>query len=60
MEDEKLVLEAIDVKRVRAGRRGARQLIKSLTESGPMKRSIRKEESVPLAIKRFSELLKSL
>ena len=47
-EDEKLVLEAIDVKRVRAGRRGARQPIKSLTESSSIEGSVRKEESMPL------------
>ena len=47
-EDEKLVLEAIDVKCVRAGRRGARQPIKSLTESSSIEGSVRKEESMPL------------
>lgn len=60
VEDEKLVLETIDVKRVRAGRRGARQSIESLTESGPMERSVRREESIPLAVKKVLRIAEEL
>ena len=60
VEDKKLVLEAIDVKRVRAGRRGARQLIESLTESSSIERSVTKEESIPLVVKRVLRVAEEL
>lgn len=61
IKDEKLVLEVIDVRRIRAGRKGAKQLIESLTGNSLMERSIRKEESIPLvAVRRILQVSKKL
>ncbi len=60
IKDEKLVLEVLDVKRVRAGRKGARRLVESLTGNSPMEKSIRKEESIPLVVKRILQVSKKL
>ena len=60
VEDEKLVLETIDVRRVRAGRRGARQLVESLIENSPIERSVTKEKSIPLAVKRVLRVAEAL
>jgi len=60
VEDEKLVLETIDVRRVKAGRRGARQLVESLTENSPIERSATKEKSIPLAVKRVLRVAEEL
>ncbi len=52
VEDEKLVLQAIDTRRVKAGRRGAKRLLEILSEGCSTERGTVDEEIVPLAIRR--------
>ncbi len=52
IEDEKLVLEAIDVKRVKAGQRGAKQLLETSSEGHSTGRSLVGGEAMPLAVRR--------
>ncbi len=51
VEDEKLVLEAIDIKRVKAGR-GAKQLLETLNESLSTGKDTISKEAIPLAVRR--------
>ena len=60
VKDEELILEAIDVKRVKAERKGAKRLIESLTENSSIEKSITKEESIPLAVKRILRVAREL
>ncbi len=52
VEDEKLVLQAIDAKRVKAGRRGAEQLLEMLSEGRSMREGTVNDEAIPLAVMR--------
>ncbi len=52
VEDEKLVLQAIDTRRVKAGRRGAKRLLEILSEGRSTGRDTVDEEAVPLAVRR--------
>jgi len=53
VEDKRLVLEVIDVKRVRAGRRGVKQLLEASSEDRSTERNLIGEEAIPLAVRRI-------
>ncbi len=52
VEDKKLVLQAIDTRRVKASRRGAKRLLEILSEGRSTRRGTVDEEFVPLTVKR--------
>ncbi len=60
IEDEKLVLEVIDSKRVRAGRRGAKQLLEASSEGLSTERSLVGGEAIPLAVRRILRIAQRL
>ncbi len=60
VEDEKLVLQAIDTRRVKAGRRGAKRLLEILSEGCSTGRGTVDEEVVPLAVRRVLREAKKL
>ncbi|MEM0339855.1 MAG: hypothetical protein QW284_09270 [Ignisphaera sp.] len=61
VDDEELILELIDAKRVRSGRKGAKQLLETLaTDSEAEGRGTAREKTIPLAVKRVLRIAERL
>ena len=64
VEDEKLVLDAIDVKRMRSGRKGAKRLLETLTTGevtdSVIRRGSTSEEYTPLVVRKVLSIAEKL